>query len=110
MPGGLFVKHRVIHIGQTVDLLFGEHGGEAYRVFHRHRIGRQNLFCVIIIQISAITTNCRCIEGQCLIKRMNSDVMTSGNDDHLVARLSGAGQRFQRSGQDGFFAGKQGAV
>lgn len=28
--------------------------------------------------------------------------MTSGNDDHLVARLSGAGQRFQRSGQDGF--------
>lgn len=41
---------------------------------------------------------------------MDSDVMTSGDDDDLIACLSGAGQRLQRSGQNGFFAGKQGAV
>lgn len=33
---------------------------------------------------------------------MNRDVMTSGNDDHLIARLSGASQRLQRSGKDYF--------
>lgn len=110
MPGGVFIKHRVVHICQAVDLLFGKHGSEAYRLLHRHRIGGQNLFCMIIIQIGAITTNCRCIESQCLIKRMDSDVMTSGDDDDLIACLSGAGQCLQRSGQNGFFAGKQGAV
>lgn len=44
MPGGVFIKHRVVHICQAVDLLFGEHGSEAYRLLYRHRIGGQNLF------------------------------------------------------------------
>lgn len=43
MPGGVFIKHRVVHICQAVDLLFGKHGSEAYRLLHRHRIGGQNL-------------------------------------------------------------------
>jgi hypothetical protein len=53
MPGGLFIKHRIIHIRQAMDLLFGEHGRQAYRLRYRHRIGCQNLFCVIIIQMNS---------------------------------------------------------
>jgi oligoribonuclease (3'-5' exoribonuclease) len=109
VPGRAFIEHGVIHIHQAVNIVLGEHIGQAQRFINRHRIGLQNLFCLIIIQISAITTNCRCIQSQCLIKRMDSDVMSAGDDDHLNP-ASGAGQRFQRSGQDSFVGGEQGAV
>ena len=46
-----------------------------------HWVRFQHGFCMIIIQIGAITANSRCIQRQRLIKRMNSDVMATCDDD-----------------------------
>ncbi|MNN31968.1 hypothetical protein D3C81_1456750 [compost metagenome] len=99
MPGRALIQHGVVYIHQTVDLMCLQQIDQLQRLINGKGIGLQNLFCLIIIQVSAITANCRCIQRQCLIKRMNSNVMATCDNDKLVAGFSGARERFERRGQ-----------
>ena len=105
VPGRLLVQHGVIDVHQAVNIMLLQHFRQAQGFIYRHRVGFKHLFCMIIIQISAIAANCRCIQRQRLIKRMDSDVMSAGDDDDLISRVFGASQRIERGGEDGLFAG-----
>jgi hypothetical protein len=94
MAGGFLVQHGVINIHQTMNVMLVKLSNQLLRFWHRQWISREHFFCMIIIQISAITANCRCIQRQCLIKRVDGDMMPTGDDDELMSCRFCAGQRF----------------